>query len=69
MAARKPLPANCNGSIDCPAAEHVEFARNGMGFRFTHIKLTEGQRKTLRERRALARSTTETNAAPAAEKS
>lgn len=56
MAARKPLPTNCNGSIDCPVLEHVGVARNGVGFRVTHIHLTAGQRKTLRERRALERS-------------
>lgn len=56
-AKRKPLPIGCNGSIDCEVLGHLEVARTGFRFRFSHIKLTDGQRKTLRERRAAAEVT------------
>jgi len=54
MSARKPLPENCNGSIDCPVDDHllVKRYKNGRTW-FGHIKLTAGQEKTRRERKGL----------------
>ncbi len=58
MAQRKPIEDDCNGGIFCPVKGHVKvlvFASTPLGARRTrtsHIPLTAGQSKTLRERRA-----------------
>ncbi len=58
MSARKPLDEACTGGIFCPVQGHVKvrvFVPRGKVLarsRTSHIPLTDGQRKTLRERRA-----------------
>lgn len=49
---RKPLAENCNGGIWCPVDGHVGRRDLGGGsWHISHIRLTAGQQKTLRERR------------------
>jgi len=57
MSARKPLSEDCNGSIDCTVPWHIVVKqRPKRGFTVSHVPLTLGQRKTLRERREAIRS-------------
>lgn len=50
MAARKPLAEDCTGDIFCPSTGHVVVRHfQGNRSRVTHVPLTEGQAKTLRE--------------------
>lgn len=49
---RKPLHPECNGSVTCTVEGHVTSRRYRNGWSFDHIPLTQGQRKTLRERQA-----------------
>lgn len=52
MTARKPLHPECTGSVTCTVQNHVYVRRNGArGSTISHIKLTRGQRKTLKEGR------------------
>jgi hypothetical protein len=56
MSARKPLEEGCTGGIFCPMPGHVRTRSNGLGRATTsHIMLTRGQSKTLRERRQAER--------------
>lgn len=52
MSARKPLDPECNASVTCPVAGHVTTRIRKRDGRITwrHVALTEGQRKTHRER-------------------
>lgn len=55
MSARKPLEDACTGGLFCPVRGHVSV---GLGARpnvISHIPLTLGQTKALRERRYAAR--------------
>lgn len=49
--ARKPLPENCTGGIDCPVEDHVRTGTGRWTRRWAHIPLTAGQSRTLYERR------------------
>ena len=60
MTARKPLDPDCTGGIFCKVPGHVvnkgvkEYYVSGKvrsRVKFSHVPLTAGQRKTLRERR------------------
>lgn len=56
MSARKPLEEGCTGGIFCPVERHVGVRiLGGNRRRISHIPLTSGQNKTLRERRAAQR--------------
>lgn len=52
---RKPVHPDCNGNITCPVTGHVTATafKNGR-VTWRHAHLTDGQRKTLRERRMQA---------------
>lgn len=51
MSARKPLEPDCTGGIFCPIQGHSTTTRSmGNSIIWSHIPLTAGQRKTLRER-------------------
>lgn len=55
MSARKPLHPSCIGGVWCPVEGHVTVRHLGNGRRIvSHIRLTTGQWKTLRERRSVA---------------
>lgn len=54
---RKELHADCDGGIFCPVEGHVATFGIGNGHHKTrHVELTQGQRRTLFERRNAARS-------------
>lgn len=52
-AARKPLDPDCNASVTCPVEGHVSVRlsrERNQQITWKHIPLTDGQRKTHRER-------------------
>lgn len=52
MTNRKPLPRACDGNFDCPVPDHVVGKRAASGkTSVNHIRLTQGQQRTLDERR------------------
>lgn len=55
MGVRKPLDPKCDGGIMCPVDGHLTAVRNGRTTRYGHIKLTQGQRDQLWERRKAER--------------
>lgn len=57
MSQRKEVEKGCDGSVFCGVPGHVTKRTSGRdGFLFSHIPLTVGQRKTIRERKAAARA-------------
>lgn len=59
MSKRKPLDEACTGSIGCPVEGHSRMDRYANGrARVYHVALTDGQRKTLWERRRADRQAT-----------
>lgn len=53
--ARKELAEGCDGSILCRVPDHVRRPVAGQRLRSSHITLTDGQKRTLYERRMAAR--------------
>lgn len=51
MPPRKPVEPNCDGSVLCPVPGHLRAVRLSRSTNWSHIVLTAGQRKTLREQR------------------
>ena len=55
MSARKPLEEGCTGGIFCEVPGHLKKYVWRAQTRISHIPLTQGQHKTLCERRAAQR--------------
>jgi hypothetical protein len=56
MTTRKPLDPKCNGSITCTVEKHVVVRSSSRGTTITHVRLTQGQRRTLGERQNIHRA-------------
>lgn len=56
MSARKPVEPGCDGSVLCQVRGHVTSRLTVHGhIAFSHVPLTVGQRKTIREQARAAR--------------